>query len=267
MRYAMSEPTRRALLLGLTCGVAGAALAQPAAVPRSAQQILEASDAVRNPGRPFMVELELLEYRKGAAVERSQLVVFAKAREGTGQFRSIVRFAAPARDLDKLMLKDGNDLWFYDPNTKATVRVAPQQRLLGQVSNGDVVTANLALDYGAVEASVEDVDDGDRTRRRSHRLRLESRTADAVYGRIDLWVDHDTFAPIKARFLTDAGRVLKTAFYRKYRDELGASRPTETVVIDGIDHQWITVLRYANFAFKDIPESWLQREYLPNFAP
>ena len=45
------------------------------------------------------------------------------------------------------MLKNGNDLWFFDPSSQASIRLSPQQRLLGQAANGDVVTANLSLDY------------------------------------------------------------------------------------------------------------------------
>ena len=47
-------------------------------------------------------------------------------------------------DTGKLMLKNGNDLWFYDPANQASVRISPDQRLLGQAANGDVVTSPFA---------------------------------------------------------------------------------------------------------------------------
>lgn len=256
----MSETIgRRALLL---LALAGAARAQP----DEAQRILAASDAIRNPAVGFAAELELVEYRQGAAVETSRLSIWAKPRAGSGQFRSLVHFSAPARERDKLMLKDGNELWFYDPRTKASVRVAPQQRLIGQASNGDVVTANLALDYRALQAQAEEVGDGDQRPRASRRLTLEAATPEAAYRRIELWVDAQTSGPFKARFFAESGRLLKTAFYRRYAEVLGARRPTETIIIDGIDPRWITVLRYSNFAPQDIPEAWLQRDYLPHFV-
>ena len=45
---------------------------------------------------------------------------------------------------------------------------------------GDVVTVNLARDYQATSAVEEDIQDGDRQTRRSHRLSLSASTPDAT---------------------------------------------------------------------------------------
>ena len=121
-----------------------------------AQAILAASDAVRNPSRPFAVTVTLLEYRNSKQTDGNTLTVYSKADNASGQYRSLIRFVAPQRDANKLMLKNGNDLWFYDPSSQASIRLSPQQRLLGQASNGDVVTVNLAKDYKAELLGEED---------------------------------------------------------------------------------------------------------------
>ena len=36
--------------------------------------------------------------------------------------------------------------------------------------------------------------------------------------------------------------------------QLGTDRPTETVIIDGLDPQWVTVMRYADYAWREVPE-------------
>ena len=109
------------LLAALFSPVAGAA--------PDAQALLAASDAIRNPSKPFSLTTELTEYRQGKQVDSSVLTVYSRAETRSGQFRSLIRFAAPARDAGKLMLKNGNELWFFDPNSKASVRISPQQRL------------------------------------------------------------------------------------------------------------------------------------------
>ncbi len=79
------------------------------------------------------------------------------------------------------MLKNGNDLWFFDPSSQASVRISPRQRLLGQAANGDVVTVNLARDYRALSAGDEDVDNGDRVTRHCHKLTLTATSSDVIY--------------------------------------------------------------------------------------
>jgi outer membrane lipoprotein-sorting protein len=233
----------------------------------NAQVRLVASDAIRNPSRAFRVTVTLIEYRNGKETDTSTLGSYAKADTKSGQFNSLIRFEAPARDVGKLMLKNGNDFWFYDPASRASVRLSPQQRLLGQASNGDVATVNLAKDYRANTASEEEITDGERQSRKSTRLDLAAAAPDATYHRIELWVDTVNSRPIKARFYSASDRLLKTVYYRRYQSQLGDERPTEVVIIDGLDPKWVTVMRYTNYAWRDVPDAWLQRDYLPNFKP
>ena len=250
------------LFVSLLLSVLTLAQTQP-----SAQAILQASDAIRNPDKPFGVTVTLIEYRNGKQTDTSTLASYAKSDVRSGQFRSLIRFVAPARDGGKLMLKSGNDFWFYDPASRASVRLSPQQRLLGQASNGDVVTVNFSKDYQAKMGTQEDIPDGDRQTRHSTRLDLSSVSPDASYHSIELWVDSATHRPIKGKFYAESTRLLKTVYYRRYQNQLGVERPTETVIIDGLDPKWVTVMRYADFAYREVPEVWLQRDYLPNFKP
>lgn len=247
--------------------LASAAWHLPAAAAPDAQEILAASDAVRNPGFPFGLTTTLIEYRSGKQTDGSTLAVYSKEDKTGGQFRSLIRFIAPARDANKLMLKNGNDLWFYDPANKASIRISPQQRLFGQAANGDIVTVNLAKDYKASLAAEEDTQDGERQTRHCWKLALAAVSPDVTYHHIEMWIDTSNNRPVKARFYTESGRLLKTAYYRKYQNNLGQERPTETVIIDGLDPNWVTVMRFSDYAKRDVPEAWLQRDYLPRFKP
>lgn len=255
--------TRRRFFLAL----AGACfLPRAAHADDDAQALLSASDAVRNPQGSFSVRIVLTEFRKGKQTSSSTLTVFSKpAREG-GQYNNLVRFDAPARDADKLMLRNGLDLWFYDPSTRASVRISPQQRLLGQASNGDVMSTNLAREYRATLAGFEDVKDGEGQMRQTVRLRLAAQRPEAAYARVDYWVDKANQQPVFARYYTAEERLLKTAYFRKFQPQLGTVRPTETVIIDGLDPEWVTLMQQSQLALRDVPDAWLQREYLPRFT-
>src|SRR4051812_40371771 len=69
-----------------------------------AQRILAASDAVRNPGQPFTVNVSLTEFQDSKRVDSSTMVTYSRTPGQGGQFASLVRFITPARDTGKLML-------------------------------------------------------------------------------------------------------------------------------------------------------------------
>ena len=232
-----------------------------------AQEILAASDAIRNPSHPFSVTVTLTEFQSGKQIDTSTLSSYARAQDRGGQFATLIRFVLPARDTGKLMLKNGNDLWFYDPTTNASVRLSPQQRLLGQASNGDVVTVNMSKDYRATLLAEEEIQDGERRKRNAYKLGLAATSADVTYTAIEMWIDAENNRPLKARFYAESGRLLKTAYYRRFQPQLGVERPTETVIIDGLNPQSVTILRFTDFAERAIPDTWLHRDYLPRFQP
>lgn len=231
------------------------------------QELIRASDAIRNPGRPFKTTVTLTEFEGGKQVDTSTLLTYSREQDKSGQFASLVAFVLPARDAGKLMLRNGDDLWFYDPSTKASVRLSPQQRLMGQASNGDVMTVNLAKDYSARLLAEEEVMDGERKSRKSYKLGLAASAPTATYASVEFWVDAENSRPIKGRFFAESGRLLKTVYYRRYQQQLGRERPTETVIIDGLNPQSVTLMRFSDFATPTIPQSWFHRDYLPRFQP
>jgi outer membrane lipoprotein-sorting protein len=233
----------------------------------SASDILMASDAIRNPGKPFSVTVTLTEFQAGKQVDTNTLTSYSRTQQQGGQFASLIRFELPARDAGKLMLKNGNDMWFYDPTSKASVRLSPQQRLLGQASNGDVATVNFAKDYKVTLVGEEEIQDGERRKRTAYKLALTAITPDVTYASIEMWVDAENNRPLKARFFAESTRLLKTAYYRRFQPQLGAERPTETVIIDGLNPQSVTIMRFSDYVARTIPDTWMQRDFLPRFQP
>src|SRR5262249_16332355 len=147
--------------------------------------------------------------------------------------------------------------------SKTSVRISPQQRLTGQASDGDVLSVNLARDYSARLVGEETIKDADRADRDAWHLELRAATDDAMYSRLELWVEKQTYRAVKAKFFSDSGRLLKVAYYRKFEQVLGAVRPTETVIIDAVDTNLVTTVSASDYREIDIPDAWFQRESLP----
>ncbi|HEV2442971.1 MAG TPA: outer membrane lipoprotein-sorting protein [Steroidobacteraceae bacterium] len=256
MKY--SKQLMAILAMALWLGMAAVAEAQ------SASEIVAATDKVRNPGQPFRSTLRLTEYVGGQERDHDSLVVYSKEDGATRQFRNLVQYVEPARDAGKRVLLDGHSLWFYDPNSKVSVRISAQQRLIGQAAIGDILTVNLGADYASSIVGTEIIDDATRQPRKCWHLELKASNDLATYNRVEYWVEQGSFYPIKGKFYADSGRLLKIVYFRKFAQQLGAVRPTEAIIIDAVDSSLATTATLGEYAYQEIPEAWFQRDYLPH---
>jgi Outer membrane lipoprotein-sorting protein len=241
----------------------GAATAAESEASPAAAELVAAADRVRNPDQPFRLTDTLVEYVHGKERDRVVLVVYAREEKETRDFSSLVRYVDPPRDVGKIVLENGRNLWFYDPAARTSIRISPQQRLIGQASDGDVLSVNLARDYSAKLLGAETLQDADRQERACWHLDLTAATPDAVYNRIEFWIERGTNRSIKGKFYSDSGRLLKIAYYHKYAEQLGGARPTETILIDAVDSSLVTTISGADYRFQQIPDAWFQRDFLP----
>lgn len=256
----MRKPFSSTLMLLCFLGtLAGSQIARAA----TAQEIVAQSDLVRNPEQPFQTAITLTEYVGGQPRNQDVMEIFSKMDPASHQYRNLVQYLQPARDAGKRVLLGGGALWFYDPASKTSVRISPQQRLVGQAAIGDVLTVNLAADYSATLLGDEAIDDAGHQQRQCWHLELKAVDTQATYSRAEYWVEQGSYAPIKAKFYSDSGRLLKIAYYRRFEPRLGRVRPGEVVIIDAVDTSLATIASLHDSAFREVPDLWFQRDYLP----
>jgi len=232
------------------------------ALAQSAQEIVAATDKVRNAEQSSRSTLVLTEYVSGQERSHSTFVLFSK-EDTAGNFRNLLQYVEPPRDAGKRVLLDGRSFWFFDPASQSSVRISAQQRLVGQAAIGDVLTVSLAVDYAATLLGTETIDDAARQKRTCWHLELKAATETAVYNRVEYWVEQGTFRPVKGKFYSDSGRLLKIIYYRNYVERLGAVRPAESVIIDAVDSALATIAVFNESRFQEVPDAWFQRDYLP----
>ena len=235
-----------------------------AAWAETAQEIVAKTDEVRNPRQPFHTHTTLTAYVSGQERDQTGLEVYSKVDPATGQFRNLVQYVDPPRDAGKRVLLGGGALWFYDPASKTSVRISPQQQLVGQAAIGDVLTVNLALDYTASVAGTETIEDAAHAKRDCWHLDLKAADDLATYSRVEYWVERGSYLPVKGKFYSDSGRLLKIVYYRAYTQELGHLRPTQAVIIDAVDTALATIATSSDYRYQEIPDLWFQRDYLPH---
>ena len=250
---------RSVLGLGIYVAMSGIATAQ------TASEILEKSDFIRNPQQSFVVDVNLKQYENGKLIDKTLVKTHSRMSD-EGQFLTIVHIDKPVVDKGKLLLRNDNILWFYDNKSKASVRMSPRQRLLGNASNGDVITSNFIMDYLPELETEEVIFSGDKKERSSWKLKLDSTNDFAPYDSVDLWVDQENYRPLKAKFYGSSGKLLKVAWYRGWKKVLGETRPTEVVISDGFNTKKVTVMTMNNHEPLTLPQSWFNKEWLPHFT-
>src|ERR1700733_5564005 len=238
--------------------------AQPVTAAESVHDIVVGADHVRNPERPFRVNATFIEYRSGLAIDKNTFAVYSKVDPSSGQFRDVMVYVSPPRDAGKMLLLNGGNLWFYDPASRQSVRISPQQKLTGQASAGDVLSENLGVDYNATLLGSDSIDDAARQKRTCWHLELAAAGDAATYKRVEYWVEQGTFNPIKAKFYADSGELLKILYYRNYVKRGDRVSPSQAVIIDAVDSALVTVVDIGDLRFQEIPDNWFQRDYLPH---
>lgn len=229
-----------------------------------AREIIRRADRVRAPERPFRYTLTLLEHREGRDVTENQQVLdismrFYKPSEQVekGDARALVRFISPVRDKGKALLSDLDKMWYYAPDLRRPIPISRQQRLVGQISNGDVVAAD--FDYSYISRLVGEEACGQTI---CYKLSLQRRWPYVTYPAISYWVEKDTGFPSRADFLSADGVPIKRSYYRDYQQVLGQMRPTTIVVEDALRKDNYTTMRYSDIRLETLPESNFQKEYL-----
>ncbi|MDD4003700.1 MAG: outer membrane lipoprotein-sorting protein [Elusimicrobiaceae bacterium] len=240
--------------------------AAPCFAGPDAVKIMSGSDRIMNPDQPYTVSVELTDFRAGVAVSTLNLQAYAFRDRYTRRMTTLVDFLSPEKDDGKLMLKQGRNLWLYTPLSSGTVHISPRQQLLGTASNSDVLAVNLALDYKPAYEGRARAKDSAGTVRDCVNLNLRARDDNADYLGIQYWVEEETNLPVQAKYYSDSGRLLKTVFYGKYRSELGSFRPTELLVVDGVDSRYVTRISFSGYRYKNIGLDWFEPSALHKFA-
>jgi hypothetical protein len=250
--------------LALTALIGMPFLARPAfgAAP-AATSIMRTVERMLDPAPSYRMVNTITQYQKGTQIDQIKIAVLTKLDNTNGVWRDIVQYMEPARDARKTVLNDGAALWFFDPGSRASLRISAQQRLLGQASNGDVVTINYGRDYHATLLGEATVGDANKVPKNCFHLELTPMTDAAVYGRLEYWIEKDTHFIIKGRCYADSGQLLKTVFYREQKPVIGGMRPMKAILIDAVDTSLVTTMSFSGFEATDIPDAWFQRAYLP----
>jgi outer membrane lipoprotein-sorting protein len=218
----------------------------------SPDEIVAKADDVRMPDGTIVFISHVQDFENNSLVHEAKYQVYNKGRE-----KSLVETIFPDRQKGRKLLMDGNNLWFTTPDVKRPARVSMQQKLTGEVANGDLARTNYSGDYSATLAGQEMVNGQD-----SYKLALTSKHSGVTYAKIDYWISKKGFVPLKAVFYAVSGKVLKRAEFSDLKKVLGQKCITKTVFEDALDKSHKSVLIYKDHKRKSLSDSVFSKESL-----
>ena len=219
----------------------------------SGLEIVKRADQLRfiNTDNSYLVEVN--DFR-GSSVQKTKYKVFS-----TGTHSSLVETTFPERQAGRKLLMKEDDLWFYTPDIKRPTRVSLQQKLTGEVANGDIARTNFGDDYSVEIKGKEKLDGVD-----SYHLVLKKKKDEVTYPEIEYWVNQATFVPLKAIFKSDGGKPLKTAIYKDLKVFFGHKILTKIEIVNAINKNQKSILTFTGYKKENINESFFNKESLNN---
>lgn len=230
--------------IGLCVGPAGAA--------EDPNAIVAKADDIRAPKGAHEMEAIITTYEGSQQKSKNGYHVYIKDLD-----HSLVAFTSPASEKGKSLLMVGEDLWIYLPNVKKPVRIPLNQRLVGDVSNGDMARSNFANDYNATLSGEESVNGKD-----CYILDLVAKSPNKTYNKIKYWVAKADYRPVQAEFFTVSGQSLKTCSYEGFRMEAGMMRPMKYVFRDSIKKSQNSTIEFSGMVKKELNDNMFTKDYM-----
>ena len=161
-----------------------------------------------------------------------------------GSDRSFSEYLAPARERGTKMLKLGEQLWMYSPQSDRTIRIAGHM-LRQSMMGSDFSYEDMLEDRSLVETyTAEILGSESYCERDCWVLRLTARVKDAAYHSRKIWVDKVRMLALREDRFAKSGKLLKTAevldvfqvdrrWYPRrmtFKDALSKGKGTELVI-------------------------------------
>ncbi len=214
--------------------------------------IVAKADAIRTPKGSYVIEAEVTSFDGSSQKSKNGYKVYVKDLN-----HSLVEFISPPSEKGKSILMIDEDLWIYLPKVKKPVRIPLNQRLVGDVSNGDMARANFANDYNATLVGAETVGGKD-----AYVLDLVAKSPNKTYNKIKYWVAKSDFKPVQAEYFTVSGKSLKTCKFEDFRMEAGTVRPMKLLFRDSLKKDQHSVLLFQSMTKKTLDDNMFTKDYM-----
>ena len=161
-----------------------------------------------------------------------------------GTDKAFTKYLSPPREKDTKMLKLGEELWIYSPETDRTIKIAGHM-LRRSMMGSDISYEDYMEDPKLSNIyNVELIGEENLTGRNCYILELSAKEKGLSYPSRKMWVDKERYLPLKEDRFAKSGKLLKTfvineafkvqdRWYPKravFKDALASGEGTEYIV-------------------------------------
>ena len=162
-----------------------------------------------------------------------------------GTEKAFTEYISPAREAGIKMLKIGNKLWTYSPQTDRVIQISGHM-LRQSVMGSDMSYNDMMEDRTMEEIYKASISGSEKVNNREYWIiEMEARIKGLPYPKRKAWVDKEYFLPIKEELYAKSGKLLKTSILSdikkikgrwfpskfKFKDELKRnSKGTEWII-------------------------------------
>ena len=173
--------------------------------------------------------------------------------------KMLIVFTEPARERDRKILRNGNNVWMYIPNVRRVLKIAEKQSVMGgDFSNADLMRLDLVSDYTSSLAGEEELDGVE-----VYKLELKAKDRSVAYDRAVVWVRKDNLLPVRSEFYTLSGKLLKILLYSDLREIGGRIRPAKMTMENTLQEGRLTVFILDELEIKEtLPNNIFTKTYL-----
>lgn len=220
-----------------------------------AQMLLRSAEGLIG-GKEKSVIADITIYIKkgGKKIKEVRYLVYYK-----GHNKTLVKQIEPENVKGNAILMLDNNMWFHARGNKRSIRITPQQRLIGGASNADIAKIGFSFDYDATIAG-KDTLQGEVC----YVLQLTAKENHLPYQKVRVWISQKNIQLKKAELFAVSGKKLKTIFYGTYRQFAGDIQRPGLIKIQ--DHLFgkdkITVIQYHSIKPVKIPDKYFNMNYL-----
>ncbi len=172
---------------------------------------------------------------------------------------TLVETIFPERQIGRKLLMKKDDLWFYTPDIKRPTRVTLQEKLTGEVSNGDITRTHFSEDYQAISGK-----EGNFEGQAAYLISLKQRRSNTTYSLIDYVIAKKDQRPLQAMFKTSAGKNLKIARYSQFRKEFSQEIVGQVEIKNALFPEQRSVIINSQTKKEDLHESFFNKDSLSN---